>query len=262
MRVGDEGWHVGLLSNIMGPQGLVGYYHLTDWWVDLFTPQETDALEKAYARRPAAAGSAQRGMGAPGLTRGMTQASRIEQSPARFVAGLASLVGQVAHDKEPAVWAKAEELALESGDLLDLHLVYSGAVKAFYARRDEDEDYLDAALEAAVELVSMADEVAAAYRSRRPGRALPPHRGYKLLVVLAERRDDTDEALSLSRRALEQGWAGDWKERVSRLESAPQAADAETPAEPAADADAGPEPAAAPGDEPAAPSDGGPPAEE
>lgn len=205
---------MGLLSNIMGPQGLIGHYGLTDWWLTVFTPQESDALESEYAQsRGTAAGG-----GLIGLTRGMVQGFTPKQSPARFVAGLAPLVDEVAHDKEPAVWAKAEELALASGSLLELHAVYSGSVTAFYARRDEDEQFMQAALGAAEELVRMAPEVAEEYRRQRPGRDLPPHRGFKLLAVLAEKRGDDDEALSLCRQAQEQGWAGDWDVRVARLE--------------------------------------------
>jgi len=206
---------MGLFSSMMGPQGLVGYYGLSEWWMSLFTPEETNALETAFAR---SASLSRIGQGQLVLTRGMTQGFQATQSPARFLTGLAPIVGDIAHEKEPAVWAKAEELALKSDDVLDLHVVYSGSVKAFYARRDESEDYLDAAMSAADELVNLAPDAAAAYLKKRPEHDLPPHRGFKLLAVAAERDGDYEEALALCREALEQGWSGDWEERIARLE--------------------------------------------
>ena len=205
---------MGLFSSMMGPQGLVGYYGLSEWWMGLFTPEETNALEAAYARSPALS---RIGQGQLSLTRGMTQGFQATQSPARFLTALAPIVGDVAHDKEPVVWAKAEELGLKSDDVLDLHVVYSGSIKAFYARRDESEDYLDAAMSAAEELVNMAPDAASALLKKRPGRDLPPHRGFKLLAVAAERDGDYEEALALCREAEEQGWTGDWDVRIERL---------------------------------------------
>lgn len=206
---------MGLFSSIMGPQGLVGHHGLLEWWADLFTPQETAALERAYARGNVAAG---RGQERLSLTRGVVRESAGQESAARFLAGLAPLVNQVVHEKEPAVWAEAERLALDSDDLLDLHAVYSGSIKAFYARREEDEDYLDAALSAAEELVEMAPEVATVYRKQHGRKDLPPHRGFKLLAVISEKQGDYDKALTLCRRAREQGWAGDWETQIARLE--------------------------------------------
>lgn len=218
---------MGLFSNMMGPQGLVGYYGLSDWWMGLFTPEETNALEAAYARSPSLSRA---GQGQLSLTRGMTQGFEATQRPARFLTALAPIVGDIAHDKEPAVWAKAEQLAIESDDMLDLHVVYSGSVKAFYARRDEGDDYLDAAMSAAEELVSMAPDAASAFLRKRPGRDLPPHRGFKLLAVSAERDGDYEEALALCREARDQGWAGDWEARIDRIvEKAGEADDAESP---------------------------------
>jgi hypothetical protein len=47
---------------------------------------------------------------------------------------------------------------------------------------------------------------------------LPEHVGYKQLAIIRERAGDYAEALRLSKEAKREKWAGDWENRIARLE--------------------------------------------
>ena len=114
--------------------------------------------------------------------------------------------------------SKAEELAKASGNVLDLHFVYAGMVKTFYADRDTELGALDFAIAACEKQIALAPEAAKAWKSEYPKEPLPAHTGYTQLAIIREKQKNLREAISLSRLATEQGWAGEWEQRIARNE--------------------------------------------
>jgi hypothetical protein len=49
--------------------------------------------------------------------------------------------------------------------------------------------------------------------------SLPSHHGYKQLSIILQKPGGVNEALALCQQAKEQGWQGDWENRIARLQS-------------------------------------------
>ena len=114
--------------------------------------------------------------------------------------------------------SKAEELAKRAGDVLDLHFVYVGVIKTFYADRDKDPEALDSAIVACEEQIALAPKAVEALKREYQGEPLPAHTGYTQLAIIREKQKKFAAAVSVARLALEQGWAGDWEHRIARNE--------------------------------------------
>jgi len=114
--------------------------------------------------------------------------------------------------------AKAEELAKAAGNVLDLHFVYAGMIKTFYVDRDNDPEALDLAIAACEKQIALGPEAAEAWTRESPEEPLPGHTGYTQLAIIREKHKNFADAISLSRLAMKQGWAGDWEERIARNE--------------------------------------------
>ena len=67
------------------------------------------------------------------------------------------------------------------------------------------------------EHLALVDEVLKAYRLEFPDRELPSHPGFSCYADILEENNDVKEAIGLCEQALEDGWAGDWSERIERL---------------------------------------------
>lgn len=133
--------------------------------------------------------------------------------------------------------AKEEELALSSGNRLDLHFAYSTAIKLWYKRRETQPGAFEAAVAACERQIAIAPQAWAAFvaqseeaarkRSEFTGRPqapvfqAPSHRGFQQLSIIREKQGDFAEALRLCREASAQGWRDgkdDWSKRIARLE--------------------------------------------
>jgi hypothetical protein len=223
---------MGLFSRQRQKGGLIGYFGLGEWWRATFTEAERSALEKAFTDAPT--------VGGPrllGLTRGEASHFQTSQSASAFLRGVAYHAGNVCSSKAPEVFAKAEELALQEGDVLDLHFAYSEAIKFWYSRRDADPEALPAAIAACEQQIALGPRVARAFRqdaidsagklSGFAGERVEPvfasmsHRGFQQLAIIREKQGDFAEALRLAIEAQTQGWRDgkkSWDDRIARLE--------------------------------------------
>jgi len=201
------------LADLFGRQpkieGAIGHLGLTDWWLSTFSESERERIESLY--QP---------MGHPRprpLTQGQIVAT--SQRPAQLLWGLASWL-QKAPDRPLArrVLAKALELARAANDVLDQHFTYQTMIETSYKDRDADAGALDMAITACEEQIALAPRAARAFRSEYGDGSLPAHRGFEQLAIIREKQGDYAEAIRLSRLALEQEWAGDWRGRIARCE--------------------------------------------
>ena len=188
-------------------EGPIGHFGLVGWWLATFTEAERRHIDSAPSS-PTGGGS---------LTEG--RISHTTQTAAGFLSALATNFYKPP-DRRIArlMLTKAEELAEAAGNVLDLHFVYAGMIKTFYADRDNDPEALDLAIAACEGQIALAPEAAKAWKREYPGEPLPAHTGYTQLAIIHEKQKSFADAISLSRLAMKQEWAGDWEQRIARNE--------------------------------------------
>jgi hypothetical protein len=110
----------------------------------------------------------------------------------------------------------AEDYKDKAKDKLDIHFYYQFKLK-FYYRNREINNNLEKAIEACEEQIKFADIAKKAFLKEFNDTELPSHAGYKQLVIIKEKQKKFEEAISLCKKANEQGWNGDWEHRIEKL---------------------------------------------
>lgn len=201
---------MGLINRLKGSPkiaGSIGYFGLSEWWLAAFAEAERNYITPA-SNSPTGGGP---------LTEGHISYS--SGRAAQFLSALATNFYKP-QDRRIArlILSKAEELAKTAGNVLDLHFVYAGMIKTFYADRDNDAEALNSAIVACEGQIALASKAAAAWKREYAGEPLPGHTGYTQLAIIREKQKNFADAVGLSRLVLEQGWAGDWEHRIARNE--------------------------------------------
>jgi hypothetical protein len=98
---------------------------------------------------------------------------------------------------------------------LDIHFLYSTKVELLYKDRDFVPQGLDKAIQACQQQIDYSNKAAIAFK-KKDNDSLPSHRGYLQLEIIKEKQKSFLEAINLSKKALKQGWAGDWEKRIER----------------------------------------------
>ena len=109
---------------------------------------------------------------------------------------------------------KAEELAPQA-EVLKRHFLYQAKIQTYYPFRDEDDIALRRAIEGCEQQIKMSSEAAKAFREKYRGE-LPAHIGYQQLAIIREKQGDFESAINISQKACDDGWAGDWENRIER----------------------------------------------
>jgi len=121
------------------------------------------------------------------------------------------------------VLEKAETVASESKDQLVLDRFHSALIDRHLSARGADPAATERAIAACRKMIARAAEVKKTLLERGDS-TLPRHHGFEQLAILLEKQGAFDEAISVSRRAQDQGWAGDWEQRIDRCERKREAA--------------------------------------
>ncbi|MCA9109375.1 MAG: hypothetical protein KDA52_05480 [Planctomycetaceae bacterium] len=189
------------------PKGMIGYLGLSDWWLESLSDDERAKLQERFTPF--------------GLSAQLTNGTIIETN--ETAAGL--LISLAGYCRLPDEWTtekrilmKAEELAIGSGNVLDLHFVHSAGVQSAYKCRDKISDALQDAIIACERQVDLAPRAANAFKRKYRNAPLPSHKGFEQLAIIREKQQDFVEAMRLSKLAQKQGWSGSWGRRISRLQ--------------------------------------------
>jgi len=182
------------------------YFSLEDWWLSDFTEEERNYIEKTY--QP---------MGFDGLT----PLTSIISSTSQSVFGLLwQLSGWFikTDDRKIAyrILKKAEELADNSTNIIDVHFFYMNKVIIYYKSRNVDSNALEYAIEACKQQIRIAPKVKEAFQLEYPNAPLPGHSGFKQLAIIEEKQNMFESVIELAEKALSQGWSGDWGKRIER----------------------------------------------
>lgn len=192
-------------------EGCIGGYKLQQWWVETFSPEEREHIDEVFQDNSVANAD-----NPVTLTKGSVTAS--DQEIARFLVGLAGCFkGPTERHIGERILLKAEKEALRINDIDSLHFIYLGMINNYYRER-ENEGYFDKAIAACNKQIDLSVKVAASLKKRYPSSPLPSHTGYEQLAIIYDKQKNHEEAIRLCKMAKEQGWAGEWDERILRYE--------------------------------------------
>lgn len=184
------------LKNKLG--GLIEYYGLSDWWSGAFSNPEKEKIVAIF----------------PNVISGNIIST--SQHPSLY---LSNMVGwfKAEEDRHIAykLIEKAEALSKDA-PILDAHFVYQAKIEIYYRFRDVDNFALEKSIEACRQQIGISNKAADAFREEYNDQALPFHVGYQQLSIILEKKLNFNEAESICKKALEQGWNGDWQNRISR----------------------------------------------
>lgn len=194
-------------------QGLIAYFNLADWWLSAFSPEERDWIESEHVRCALTVGQANP---RPLTTGTVVQTS---QTSTMLLRKIACAAYRTSREKALGVFRKAEEdglskLHLNTRYIVDLHFVYHNMIELNYRDRERLPDALEIAIDACRKQIALAPRAAEVFR--REWKLIPRPLGFWQLAVILEKEGNYDEAIALATQALEQGWAGDWEERIAR----------------------------------------------
>ena len=186
------------------PAGLIKYFGLTDWWLTAFTEEERRKIVSTF--QP---------LGAPPNSLIVGDITHTSGTAASLLSALSGWFRK-REDKSIAcrIIEKAEEVAPQA-DVLDRHFLYQAKIQTYYPFRDEDNFALRRAIEGCEQQIKMSSEAASAFREKYPSE-LPAHVGYQQLAIIREKQGDFESAINLSQKAFEEGWSGDWENRIER----------------------------------------------
>lgn len=188
-------------------EGDIGYHGLEDWWIQNFDENQREYIVTTYQPM---------GGNPRGLVEGHIDWS--SASAASLLSGVSSwFMGPNDRNIGRKLLAKALELSNTSEDPLDKHFTLQGLIQIYYRDREQP-GYYDKAIEYCKEQIKMQAAAAAKWKSDYPGDSLPAHIGYEQYAIILEKEKRFDDAITLSKEAESNGWAGDWKKRIERCE--------------------------------------------
>jgi hypothetical protein len=130
---------------------------------------------------------------------------------------LSNLSGHFKKDEDRPLGYKildhAEQVALNSPDVLANHFFYQSAIEMHYRDRS-DPAHLGEAVRACRAQIEIAKAAAKAFKKESPGN-LPEHVGYKQLAIILAGQGLNADVASLARQAKNEGWSGDWDRRIA-----------------------------------------------
>ena len=100
---------------------------------------------------------------------------------------------------------------------LEKHYHYSDQIRPLYARRGENEAYLDMAIEACKKAISISASVIEELKVKNyEASRMPLHLGYQQLCIILDKQGNYEEIISLAEKAKAEGWNGDWDKRIEK----------------------------------------------
>ncbi|MGC8737035.1 MAG: hypothetical protein ACP5UA_00145 [Candidatus Hydrogenedens sp.] len=108
-----------------------------------------------------------------------------------------------------------EEMEVE--DVLDCFYALEELISRYIEEDIKDNDTKTALLIiTSKKQIDLSKEVKEHIQQTMPGIPLPAHLGYDTLSDIRERQGQYEECISLCQQAIEEGWTGDWQNRMNR----------------------------------------------
>jgi len=185
-------------------EGSLGYFGLDEWWLATFTENERKYIEVTF--KPL-------GDNPRSLTQG-----RILETAQTASNLLSCLAGWFEKAEDVSIGKRIIEKAIEiaGSKILDRHFAYGQMITNYYHAPGGDSTALELTKFACKKQIILAPQAAKAFRKEISFQELPEHKGYERLVMILEKEKNYDEAIQLCNQAKEQGWQGDWENRIAR----------------------------------------------
>ncbi len=189
---------------------------LSTWWINAFTEEERKYISSKYDPLVMSDSNIDKAQGTITF-----------DGPGRVkLHGLSTWFrSRKDRDIERRLLEKSESVALEEGNVEDLHRTYRWMIPHYYKDRNEDTDALEKAISACKRQIDIAPQMAQVFMKEdwfssdnSEGEGFPEHTGFKQLAIILAKQGDFREAIRISKTALEQGWNGDWEKRIARYE--------------------------------------------
>ncbi len=191
------------------PEGYIGYFNLKDWWLNTFTEEERNHMVAIFQPMGASRDT---------LIKGKFEMLS-NSSPLSF---LTSLTGWFDNPRDRnlahKIISKAEDFVGTEKDILNLHFFYPTKMKLFYKNRDSDPKSLQISIDSALKQIEIAEKAAAEFKKEYPDSPLPAHEGYSQFCIILEKQGKFDEAVKYAKQAKDQGWNGDWDNRIAKCQ--------------------------------------------
>lgn len=132
---------------------------------------------------------------------------------------------QVLKEADAKVEEALAQLAAENGKqqkhweakrFWSLQIYYRDRAQHFYKQRNQDPEALAKAISYCEKMIRYAPMAIHINRLDPLARELPQHHGYKQLAIIREREGNLNEAIRLCQQAMDEGWKGDWPQRLER----------------------------------------------
>lgn len=192
--------------------GLIGYFHLEDWWLSAFTQAERQHIKATFQPR---------GSGSSTLTQGKIDMT--SQTADQLLYSLAGWFRKIEQDAVIAtkIWAQAELLSdmADPSLVMNRHYLLSGRLN-FLLR---DHLHTEAA-SVARKMVEIAQKVSDDFKKRPEflgnAECAVSHAGYDYLTGKGMLLGvcSADEAIKLCKQAAQQGWTGEWEEKIRGIQ--------------------------------------------
>ncbi len=199
---------MGFFDFLLPISGKIKAHNLEKWWVNEFTKEERALIVKIY--QP---------LGSPKDSLIMGNYSGDAFSTLQFLSNLADWL-----NKKDTVFlakrviSKAEEFRFEKSKALDVHFFLQSKIKIYYRDRTNPSSS-ETAISACKEQIELISEAAKAFKREYKGSKLPSHIGFKQLCIIRQKEKNYQEVISLCKKALKQGWKGDWDQRIEKCQS-------------------------------------------
>lgn len=188
------------------PAGYIALLNLKDWWVNSFSEAERKHIVDVF--QP---------LGAPKDV--LITGDLYHQEDDKPLSLLSSLAGWFNNPKDRVlahkIILKAEEYVSSTKDILDVHFFYPMKMKIFYADRDNPKS-LEEAINACLKQIEVSKRAATAFSKEYKNSPLPLHEGYQQLCIIYEKQSKFEDMIKLAEQAKEEGWGGDWDNRIER----------------------------------------------
>jgi hypothetical protein len=186
-------------------KGYIGYYELTEWWLETFSEHEIKYIIETFQPINGSGNSLVKG--------------NITQTNETSISFLTNLSAWFKNENDRTIGFeiinKAEELLSETSNLLDAHYLFQTKIELLYKWRD-DNDILNEIINVCKQQIAISNEVKSQFIKENKREPLPFHKGFEQLAIIEEKRNNYQHAIDISTKAMKEGWFGEWENRIER----------------------------------------------
>jgi len=194
--------------------GAIGYWGLSDWWLNSFNEVERQSIRDAY--KPLIAGI---GNEKNNVNYGVDKGNFLFSSGA--VDFLTGLIGHLYKEEmKDIVFKVIDRINLLYSDDLHIlvrHFALHQICRSSYRWRHEHEEALNVAIDACNRSILISKDAAQGFLKAYPESKIPGHHCFKQYAIIEEKNGNYAKAITLVKQAASDGWQGDWEQRLVRL---------------------------------------------